>query len=436
MGGAFGALGGDISSLSFNPAGIGIYRKGEFTISPGMIDSKTTSTYNGTQGVDNHMNVYLNNCGMVMSFMYGGEMNKPGWRGTMLGISYNRTNNFNNRLTVKGKNDKSSLIDVFSASAAGVDTADLDPFGSQLAYSTGLITSSSPGTYNSVLNSYGNTQQKDVDSRGYMGETAITLGGNYSDKLFLGATFAFPNLRYSENSTYTETIENDSLNTLKSFSYDQNLTTKGTGFNFKFGMIYKPVDWIRIGGAVHTPTYFDLHDSWSSSMKATFDTVNYEATSPNGDFDYNLTTPMRAIGSLGFVIMKMGMVGVDYEFVDYSSSSLSSSSFKYFDENTAIRDKYTSASNIRVGTEWRLAPLSLRAGYALYGSPYRSGINDGSRTSYSAGLGFREENFFIDFGYVYTVSSEKYYMYDPMIINAADTKTAGSSYMMTLGIRF
>lgn len=437
MGGAFGALGADASSLSFNPAGIALYRKGEITISPGMIGAKTTSTYNGTQGIDNRLNVYMNNLALIITFMQGSEAEKPGWRGVMLGFGYNRTNNFNNRTAISGKNNSSSLLDVFTNDAAGFDTAGLDAFGSKLAYKSGLITSPSPGVYNSVLKSYGNTQEKGVDSRGYMSETVITIGGNYSDKLFLGATFAFPHLKYYETSSYKEVVGNDSLNTLRSFTYDQNLTTKGTGFNLKFGMIYKPIDWIRIGGAVHTPTYFTMNDNWSSTMKSVFDNTNYEMNSPDGNFDYNLSTPMRAIASLGFVIQKMGLVGIDYELVDYSSANLSSSSYKYFDENTNIRGKYTSASNIRLGTEWKLEPLSIRAGYAMYGSPYRTIVNnDGSRTSYTAGIGFRENNFFMDFGYVYTVSSEKYYLYNPALTNAADIKTVSSSYMMTLGIRF
>ena len=146
---------------------------------------------------------------------------------------------------------------------------------------------------------------------------------------------------------------------------------------------------------------------------------------------------MRAIGSLGFIIGKMGVIGIDYEFIDYSEARLNSPSYKFTSENKAVRDKYTSTSNIRAGAEIKLQPLSIRAGWAYYGSPYRSSVkNDGSRMSYTFGLGFRDENMFFDLAYIYTTTSEDYYPYDPNIVKPAVAESTASSFMMTLGFKF
>src|SRR5665647_3550178 len=48
MGNAFGALGGDFGSLSINPAGIGIYQRGEVSVTLSNINNNTESTYLGT----------------------------------------------------------------------------------------------------------------------------------------------------------------------------------------------------------------------------------------------------------------------------------------------------------------------------------------------------------------------------------------------------
>jgi hypothetical protein len=250
-----------------------------------------------------------------------------------------------------------------------------------------------------------------------------------------------PRIRYTEESTYQEKADSVGSNGFKSYQLNQNLSTTGSGLNMKFGMIYKPIDWVRIGAAVHSPTYYNMHDSWNSSMTSSFTGINSfksgTADSPQGTFDYSLTTPMRAIGSLGFVIKKIGLINADYEYVDYSAARMSSSKYNFLNENTAIRDKYTQANNFRLGTEWRLHPMSVRAGVAYYGTPFKKGTgNDGARISYTAGFGFREENFFIDFAYVFTMTTENYYFYDATITSPSVNNSKSSSALMTMGFKF
>jgi hypothetical protein len=439
MSGAFGALGGDFGVLSINPAGIAIYRRSEFTFTPSFYNSKTTSSFKGNSLDDYKYNVNFNNAGIVLS--YYEPDTKNAWKGVMFGFGYNRLNNFNSRVSMTGKNLTSSLLDIYVSDAQNVngDTSQMDPFGTQLALNSSAIflDTSNGQFYHHLQGIYGEEQSKEVTTSGSMGETVFTLGGNYNDKLFLGGTMSIPHIRYTEESNYSETADT-AYNTFKSFDLNQTSRTTGVGFGFKFGMIYKPVDWVRVGGAVHSPTYFQMHDDWSSNMTTHFRSyTDGYAESPSGMYDYSLVTPMRTIGSIGFVIKKMGLVGIDYEFVDYPSASLSSSKYKYMKENKAIREKYMEGNNIRFGTEWKLAPMSLRAGIAYYSSPYKKSVgNDGSRIDYSAGIGFRDENFFMDFAYVLSQTSESYYFYDASITDPSKNNSKSSSVLMTLGFKF
>lgn len=440
MSGAFGALGGDFSVLSINPAGIAIYRKSEFTFTPGFFIQNSNSDFKGNSLYDNKTNVNFSNAGLILS--YYEPDSKNAWKGVTFGFGYNRLNNFNSSISMTGKNSQSSLLDVYLNDAinSGGDTSLMSPFGTQLALNTGAVfyDSATATYYHHLQGIYGEEQSKSITTGGSMGETVFTLGGNYDDKLYMGMTVGIPHIHYSEETNYTEKADS-AYNTFKSFELNQSLKTTGVGFNIKFGMIYRPTDWIRIGGAFHSPTYFSMHDEYSSNMVTHFSNPNYyypTAYSPAGSYDYSLVTPMRAIGSLGFVIQKKGLVGIDYEYTDYSSASLSSSKYKFLNENKAIRAKYVEGNIIRLGTEWRLAPMSIRAGAAYYTSPFRGETNIGTRMDYSAGIGFRDENFFLDFAYVYSQYSEKYFFYDPSLISASENTLHSSSVLMTLGFKF
>jgi long-subunit fatty acid transport protein len=289
-----------------------------------------------------------------------------------------------------------------------------------------------------VITNYGELQKKSVESKGSMGETVISFGGNYKNKVLLGATLGIVNARYSEESTYEEIDEKDTIKNFKSFSYTQNLDSKGRGVNLKLGVIVKPNDWLRIGAAIHTPTQLNMHDDYSSSMKSDLEGgIKYDTSSQEGKFDYSITTPFRAIGSIGFIINKNALLNAEYEYIDYASAQLYSHPNVFSDVNSAIRSKYTSTGNFRAGGEVRFDPLAFRIGYAFYGSPFRNGNNsNASRSSYTAGIGFRDNNYFVDFAYVYTRYTEYNYLYDPALTSSVKNNYRASSFMLTLGVRF
>jgi hypothetical protein len=439
MAGSMGALGGDISTLSFNPAGIAIFRKTELSITPSVFSQTTTSNYNGSSTSDQKLNFNLGNIGLVASFQLNEEKSK-GWVSLNFGVGYNRTNSFHSRSIVESYNKTSSLLDVFVANANGHPDTDFDGFSTGLAWKAWLINPivGDSLNYNHVISNYGELQRKSVETRGSMGETAISFGGNYKNKLFLGGTIGVVRVRYNEEAVYEEIDEKDTIANFKSFSYTQNLNTQGNGINLKIGFIYKATDWFRIGGAIHTPTSITLKDEYSSSMKSDLEGNNkYDEASENGVFDYAVTTPFRAIASAGFIINKIAVLNAEYEYVDYSDARLSSNPNVFAEVNTMIRSNYTSTNNLRFGGEVRFDPFAVRLGYALYGSPFKNGENkNATRSSYSAGVGFRENNYFLDFAYVYTMYNQNNYLYNPSITNAVENKYTNSSFMLSLGVRF
>jgi len=441
MGGAFGALGADFSSLSTNPAGIGLYKKSELTFTPSFYEGKTSSSFNGTSNDDSKYNLNISNVGLVVAFEPSKNLTNSGWKNFQFGFGMNRYANFNNRMMIEGFNSSSSLLSSFVNEANGTAPSDLYAFDLGLAYKTDLIYSDTTGNnkYKNDMPNGGVLQSKTVTTNGCINEIVLSFGANYNDKLYFGATIGFPQLRYFEESTYSEINTSDPGNYFNSFSYNQNMETKGNGINLKLGMIYRPADWVRIGAAIHTPTFYNyMRDKWSSSMSSRFNDGNgYTADSPDGSFDYTLETPMRAIGSVAFIIGNYGLISGDYEYVDYSNAKLRSDDDDFVDANNAIRNNYQDQSNIRLGTEWRVGPqFSIRGGYALYGSPYKSGINDAERTSYTAGLGYRDQDFFADFAYVLTQSKEKYYLYNYEGMPAVQNDLKTNNFVLTFGFKF
>jgi len=438
LGGAFGALGADISTLSTNPAGLGVFRNSEFSFTPSIYTSKTSSKYLDKTREDIKYNFNFGNIGFASTY----KLRRPhdegkGWEYFNFGFSVNRCANFNNRYLIEGNNFENSLMTDYLARAQGKLVGDLNPFDTELAFNTYLIDSiDATGNYFSAVPVNGGVKQsKSITTSGSMNEMVIALAGNYNDQFYIGGTIGFPFIRYYEQSTYRE-VDIDTLSNFKSFSLSEDISTVGSGVNFKLGMIFRPVDYVRLGVAVHTPTFFTLKDNYSRTLSSEFDDGrSYLASTPNGRFNYELNTPMRLIGSIGFVIGEFGLISADYEFVDYSEARLRAKDYKFFEENDAIQSNYRAHNNLRFGGELRLEPITLRGGYAIHGSPFKSGINDGQKTSVSFGLGLREKDYYMDIAYVYSKATEDYYLYNPLLAKPVTNTFNTNSILLTLGVK-
>ena len=451
MSGSFGALGADFSVLSTNPGGIGLYKKSEFTFTPAFYMGETKSTYNSMVSSDNKSNFNMSNVG----FVYASERNEKAIvRNWQFGIGMNRLNNFNNRMIMQGFNSENSIIDTYVENADGTNYENIenDPYGEyaydlNLAWNTYAI-DTVPGTidqyFGAILPGGGIFQRKDVETWGSMNELLFSFGTNVGDRLYLGASFAFPFIRYFEQSTYTETDTENNIADFKSIYVFDDLRTNGTGFNMKFGMILRVTNFLRIGGGIHSPTWYGMRDYWSSEMGTEFDNNEYYSSySPYGSYDYDLETPWRAMGSVAIVLWRFMLINAEYEYVDYSAARLRSNGYNFGDENDALRSKYTDGNNIKIGTELRFGHFAIRGGFGYYGSPFANDengeqINDGEKFYYSGGFGFRDKNFFVDLAFVRSETKQDYYLYgtENITVNPANNENFTNNVLLTVGFRY
>ncbi len=437
MAGAFGALGGDFSCLGTNPAGIAVFRKSDFSFTPTIFYKGVSSSYYGKTSEDYSLNFNFGNIGIVGVFHNPNAKDGIGWLNFNAGIGYNRNNSFRSNTTMSGQLNQ-SLLDGFNADAQGLLPNQLDLFGNKLAFNTYLIdTIGGPTKYQSVIPAGAAVEQrKNINARGATGEIDISFGGNYSNVFYLGGSIGIASINYSEEATYTESDVNNSIKSFNSFNYTNTLRTRGKGVNLKIGAIYKPLDWLRLGAALHTPTYYSLSDDYSSSMIA-FTEKFIDTSKAIGDFDYSLLTPGRMIGSIAFVIGKHAIISCDAERVNYAGGKLNAQGNVFQNVNSTVEQKYKATMNLRAGGEVRLDQIAFRLGYALYGSPF---VNDKqmqfSRTSYTFGIGYRTDRRYLDVAFVKTNYNEDHYLYSSPTLLPANNKNTAVSVMCTVGFRF
>lgn len=447
MSGALSSVGGDLSMISLNPAGLAAYKKSEFSFTPALIYSTSNTTYQNEQKYAQRYDYIFSNAGFAWNF---NDFN-PKWHNIAIGIGYNRQANFNNQVYIHGYSDKSFLTPYINTlnQGKGTDPMSIEkdyPFDINLAYQTYLINptpSDSNKYYHEMEGSTHLEHSETISQKGGIGETYFAFAANYDNKVYLGATVAFPNLRYSEETSFTETTNySDTSTNVKSYDYNSYIRTNGNGVNAKIGVIYKPIEWFRTALSIHSPTFYGLTDRWATDMTTLYkDGSDYSKNSPSGQFDYGLTTPGRIIGAMSFDIAEKGLISVDYEVVDYSSTRLRSANSRFkpgypFDtENNNIKSLYKPSQNVRVGTEWSFGNLRIRGGYSLYGSPYNAALsNIGAKQSVSTGLGYKTDDYFIDLGYIYTLTNSSYQLFSGSSV--VNSSTNNNLLSLTLGFRY
>ena len=447
MSGAFGALGGDMGSLSINPAGIGVFQSSELVFSPGLLFDKASSTYLSNTIDDSRYNVNINNFGFVASYDLSKEDTR--WVNFNVGVTYNKNNNFNRNILFEGVNNYSIMELYVNSANAGFWDADYeDLFWRAYLINEDTINNEYWSEITDQImidpNGFAINQRKSIQTKGSMGELSIAFGGNYSHKLYVGLSVGIVWLDYSEYSSHYEyeTASTTDISDFHTLEFKENSDISGTGVNLKLGFIYKPIDFIRIGAALHTPTFYELQDNYYNQVKSVFDNNDNFAERSNAQtYKYSLTTPLRAVVSGGFQIGKIGLIDIDYEFVDYSNIKMDDADNSQFvkDDNRDIQAVYQSVSNIRVGAEFRTGPFYLRAGTAYSTSPYKKTDNsinhDNNRLSYSGGVGYREKNFFIDFAYSQTNYDYKLGVFQGNPYNA-DISTKQNNFILSFGFKF
>ena len=447
MGGAFGAVGGDFTSLSINPAGIGVYTKSEVTFTPLIYNTRSFSEYFGNNMEEFRVRMNVNNAGWVFALPMGNK----GLKYIQFGIGYNRLANFNNSIFFEGFNSNNSFLRALSDDATyyGLDPNLRNPmYADELAVVTNLLFP------DSLSLEWFADMKKDVYQNallrreGGIDELVFTMGGNYSDMLYLGVTLGIPFMSYWQSYQYQEWDPKETTE-FKEMRYEEDYRSDGAGINAKIGAIFKPIPSLRIGAAIHTPTYYWLiqETEWmgmSSSLKTS--KWNKTEFTPERVFEYSQATPMRAIGSLAFVAGKIATISADYEWVDHTMNTLQPSRESAMrDANTEIRNYYTNQHIVRAGAELHWNNLYLRGGYGWYSSPFKnSNVNDMSLNTWSVGAGIRAGAFGLDFAYQNARSKSKYYPYDADRYGwynndpspYATLTNNANSYMLTFSFRY
>lgn len=455
MGGAFTALGGDISSLSQNPAGLGVFRASELTITPQLGHIKSLSSFNNGSTEDFLYNFNLGQAGLVANLIK--KETESGLISLNVGYSFNRTSNLNQSILINGISTNTSLADYWVEKSNGhfsfeLPTQAVDAYDASLGWRTYVIDSLSGSStqYGTVYSNYGDnppsiygqTMKRVITNSGFMGEHAFSIGGNYSNKLFFGATIGINTLMYESKYEHSESTDIALPSQFTNFNYTLYYKDNGTGFNLKIGAIYKPIEILRIGFAFHSPTIYHLNRYLYDNISSHFiDGGNYTASNDALRFSYGLTTPFRILTGAALQVKKIALLSLDYEFVDYSSAKFfeTGDGFDYSSKNQAIRDEIGATNNIRLGAEVRLSNIYLRGGYGYYGKAWKTGDNQNQNfNSVSGGIGFREKNIFADFGFSTMMNKDNYILYTSTNTGSpmANLNMTRNTFAVTFGYKF
>lgn len=462
LGGSMGALGGDFGALSTNPASIGFYRRSELSVTPNFYFDNTGGDFYGSRVADNKLNFNFSNIGAVFTSINEELENKlkgkrlstrerkrvKGWMTSSFAFGINRLASFHQNLVIQGTNPQSSIGNAFAQNSNGLSPDQLNPFAEGLAYNLYLTdTAGSLVNYESAVPFGGTLQRLNLKTKGSISEFVFSYGANYNHKWYFGGTISIPRIRYTAQSVYTESNEVDTISgidgfILDSLRYEVNQVVKGSGINLKIGAIYRVSDMLRFGLAFHTPSFLRITQNYDAFMRTRLNfgqNVNiYQLGSPAGQITYNQSTPLRAIASMAVIFEKKGLVSLEYELIPYGMSRLSSNIYDFTVENQAIKDKYATTGNLRLGGEIRMSDrVAARAGFAYLGDPFKKELGN-SRIGYngSLGLGYRKDGFFADFTYVLGYRKQDYYLYRSDLTAPASISTTTHNLLISLGVRF
>ncbi len=451
VGSSFGAMGGDFSVININPAGIADYRISEFTLTPSLRGFKTEAFFDkdrNTNEFSKGSRLGLDNIGFVIA-------SKPGnnWTSSNFAFGFSRIADHHRKVNLKGTL-KGSITTYFAEQANGKVPDDLDDFVTYPAFNTGAIFDFNEDNFYETDfdgQDVNVLRTQEINQSGGINELTFGWAGEYKNNVNLGFSIGVPFASFDELKTYSEQDEKDEIATFNNLEYIERLNTSGVGFNFKAGFTYKILNRLRLAGAFHSPTWYKFTDDYSTSMQYSFydgENQSYSYDSPDGTFEYKMTTPWRAIGSLGTTLRLgeiRGFVNADLEYLDYTNANYNGTAFdssseeqKWTNEvNRQILNKLGSATNLRLGTEFGYRNLRLRGGYSWERTAFNA--DDFFNNKVSFGLGFREDDFFIDFGIRIAKYAEGYNPFvvleselDPLAnINTKKTRAA-----LTIGFKF
>lgn len=453
MGGQQTSLGGDLSSLYGNPAGLGMFTKSEFTLTTGFNNISNNSTFLGNSSQSSIMNPNINNIGVVFHSPVSKFGNtKKGVLSLNFGLGYQKTNFFRNDLQFGGETNLNGLSDFFNqvANADNNIPEDLSENAVYGAWQGFLINAPNNGTVYNV-NTFADADQSiSVDRKGGQSNFDFSLGLNISNNVYIGGGVGLASINYRSQERLNEVGEflpntdpnqNNYTNPVYDADYLQSYDTRGSGVNFKLGAIIKPTNAIRIGLSLESPTYYNIDDNFYEQISLR-DPYNKSVDEGQSfSFNYKLKTPLKLNGGISYFVGNKGFLTADINYSDYSTINFNSNeSSTDVKTNRFLMNNYKDAINIGLGGELKVSnELALRAGYRLIGDAYNFNDNvDRSVNRYSGGLGYRFGNYSLDGAVMVYDMKNGYSAYSLNNANEpfADINNNITRFSITFGARF
>ena len=495
MGGAFGALGGDLSVISNNPAGLGIYRSSEVSGTLDFSKINTSTNWIG-QSTDKDKARFAPS---IFAFSLYFPTGSEGVRNWSFGFSYNRLKDYHRSYKMSNKGQDYSMAD-FAAWRAmnafgpgkGISQDELEsenPYSNSglsgnwlpvLGVQSGMF-GHFAGRENEFQSAFGWKESDNqwlvekpansslrVNESGYMNEYNLGFGLNISHFLFMGASLSVTDIDYKYSSFYEDAFR---YNTEKDdYLYMENrLNTKGTAVSANIGVIMN-LEMIRLGVAYNSPRLYDMTDyyrAWAGTEIHGYDEPKWEAATPDGAYsEYRFKTPDKWIFSGAFVFGQSALVSADYEIMNYRNMRFSDRNGDAdYEANDYIKDDYTFLHTLKLGAEIKVTPqFAIRGGYMMQTSPMREALVENQvevlpagtiphftvtskPTNYvTAGLGYRfTPNFYMDLACVYRTNDSDAYAFSntyssrasaDVVSKAAKLKTKKTRIALTFGYKF
>ena len=442
MGGAFGALGGNLSAISTNPASGAVFELSRAGGSITLENNSMKSNYFNTNNETDRTNIHYQG-GMVYVFKnYGGGNLKK----FAFGINVQSTNSFSSDLLITGRGDQ-SIDNFFLNNSLGLSISDLSVNSNEsvtgvyrwLGNNYGYYAQQAFLGYQSYLLNYNDTNNNfyslakydngvnitnEVFSRGFNNKISINLSGLVKDNFHFGFNVNIYEIDLTkDNIHYEDGFDEDS--SVRYIDFRNYLYTRGGGLSLQLGMIYKLRN-VRIGVSYESPTWFKIEDELEQEIEVqTIDKITNEIYTDIVDpsiinvYEYNYKAPSKLTLSLASIIKNMFILSFDFDNQNYSSSKFGTKNDEtYKNLNLALKQNLTAVYNYRFGSEIRLNNLSIRGGFKHSNSPFND--SEIKLNSKSFGIGFQFENSSLDIGFSSNNIKYNHQLFDSGLTNSAE----------------
>ncbi len=455
LSGAFGALGGDMSAVSANPAGSAVFSRSHASFTGSNVDSENNTTYFNGSTVNSISNFDINQGGAA--FVFANRNTNSPWRKFTLGIAYDRTNNYDDVWNADGLNTNNQSIDLYFLNYAdGVRLGDISLLDNEfvedayldigntfgfahqqafLGYQSFILEPDDENDDNNTTY-FSNLADGNFDhdylhvSTGYNGKISFNLAAQYDDNLYIGLNLNSHFIDYQRSTSLEEKNSNSSISFI---NFENTLSTTGSGFSFQLGGIMKLTPELRAGITYDSPIWYSIEEETTQFI---------DTNEADADLDfiggvvniyprYRLQTPAKITGSLAYVFAKKGLISFDYSKKDYGKTKFNPDR-DFTDLNAAISDVLTDASTYRLGAEYKHKQFSFRGGYRFEESPYTDGVTVGDLTGYSLGLGYNFGNTRLDVTYDKWERTDETPLYNVGLIDTATIDRENSNITLSL----